>query len=406
MIIKISIIRKIWRRLLSVHYNTERIIISDLEKIERYCALVCRFPIQKNKIVMDNINGRGYGENPKYIAEELLKRKKHYKLIWLTNDTKEQFPEGIIPVYRYSLRAYYEHATAKVWVYNVRFGKLTAKRSRQILLQTWHGGLALKKVEKDAEEKLSVQYVKDAREDGYTADGILVDSKPNEDLFIDSFWLGNQCELLKYGSPRVDVLIKEKDNNSIKNRVRKILGISEKAFFVLYAPTFRSHYTIKGYIANFDPILKAFEERFGETKIVYRFHPVAHHLTDAMSWGSACAIDATNYPDVQELILAADCVITDYSSIAYDFAILRKPVFLCVKDLDDYLNDRGVYDIFYHQPFTLNTSEEMLVNEIRTCSIERMKERIDQFYDKYPSYNQGDASKRTVDWLEQKIKER
>lgn len=400
-------IRKIWRFLLSQYYKKEREIITNPLKIARFKAFVCRLPIRNNKILLDNVNGKGYGENPKYIAEELLNRKKHYKIIWLANNVKEAFPKEIRPINRYSLRAYYEHATAKAWVYNSRCGKLTAKRRQQILLQTWHGGLSLKKVEKDAEDKLSEKYVRDAKEDGCTADGILVDSKPNEDLFLNSFWLGNQCELLKYGSPRVDVLINKKEDAIIKKKVRSALGINETAFFVLYAPTFRDHYTTEGYILNFEPILKAFEEHFGETTIAYRFHPVARHLTDEMNWGPSCSIDATDYPDVQELILAADCVITDYSSIAYDFAILRKPAFLCVKDLDDYLNDRGVYDVFYDQPFTLNRTEQMLVDEIRACSLEAMREKIDQFYAKYPSYNHGDASKKTVDWLEKKmIKER
>ena len=352
---------------------------------------------------MDNFNGKGYGENPKYIAEELLHSGKKCKIIWLTNVIDNTFPEGVTPVQKHSLRAYYESATAKVWVYNCRFGKLTPKRKNQVLLQAWHGGLALKRVEGDAKEKLSSSYLSAAMEDGQTADGILVDSKPNEELFKRSFWLNPNCELLKIGSPRVDLLFREKDSPEIRRKVRQALGIDESSFFVLYAPTFRKSGSTENYISSFTEILHAFESRYGKTQIAYRLHPNASSLMDTVDWGEACSINATLYPDAQELIIAADCLITDYSSIAYDFALIRKPVFLCVKDIQAYIEeDRGVYDIFYDQPFPLNLSEEALLQEIQNSSPEQICERIDRFYEKYPSYNTGSAAKQTVEWLEKK----
>lgn len=400
---RISFAKRIWRSLLRWYYHTEKRILSDRNKLEWVIGFFTKLPIQRNKIVMDNINGRGYGENPKYIAEELLHRGgKKSKIIWFTNDNSLAFPAGITPVGKNTLRAYYESATAKAWVFNCRFGKLTKKRKNQVLLQTWHGGLAIKKVEKDAEDRLSSWYVSQAIEDGQTVDGIVVDSKPNEEIFLRAFWLNQDCELLKCGSPRVDILIHEKDNQDIKKRVRSALGIDEDAFFVLYAPTFRKQSTVENYISSFDDILKAFESRFGKTTIAYRLHPNAERLMGSVAWGRACAVNATMFPDVQELIIAADCLITDYSSIAYDFALIRKPVFLCVKDTEEYIEERGVYDIFYEQPFSLNKSEEALIRDIQSCSLDEMRKKVDLFYKKYPSYNTGMASKEIVKWLEKK----
>ncbi len=400
---EINLVKKIWRRILHQYYRTEKTILKDRNKLARLVFLLEKLPIQHNKIMMDSYDGKGYGDNPKYIAEELLNMSnRKCKIIWLTKDLSIDFPSGITPVYKYSLRAYYESATSKAWVFNCRYGRLTNKRNNQVYLQTMHGGLALKKVEMDAEDKLSSWYVSNAKEDGLLTDGIIVDSKHNEDVYKRAFWLNENCEYLRYGSPRVDILFRERNNREVKNRVRKQLGIEDDAFFVLYAPTFRKNSTIENYISSFEGIRKAFEYNFGKTTIAYRLHPNAEKYMESVEWGDACSINATKYPDAQELIIAADCLITDYSSIAYDFALIKKPVFLCVKDLDDYIEERGVYDIFYEQPFSLNKSEEELEAEIRNCSLNEMEKKIDDFYEKHPTYNNGTASKESVKWLKSK----
>lgn len=363
---------------------------------------LCIFPIQSNKVVMDNFYGRGYGDNPKYIAEELRKRG-GYQIVWLCNDLTEKFPEGIQVVKRHSARSFYEAATAKAYVMNMRSGKLTKKRKNQIFLQTWHGSVALKKVEKDAVDSMPAQYIYHAQEDGRVADGILVDGKPNEDLFKRSFWLSSDCELLRFGTPRTDVLLNEKDNASLKERVRNALGIDSDSYFVLYAPTFRSGESVASYLSDFSSIRKAFEDKYGKTTMAVRLHPNLREAESAIEWVKNCGlIDASAYPDADELVIAADCLITDYSSIAYDFAVISKPVFLYVNDMDDYISDRGVYDIFYEQPFRLNRDMDMLLEDISQRTADSYAASLSRFYEKYPTYNDGRAASRTVDWLERK----
>ena len=391
--------KKIWRSLLGCYYNA----LHDKKTMEAYKRFLYRLPLQNNKIVMDNYEGRAYGESPKYVAEELLKRDPRYRIIWLTFNTDSPFPKGITPVYKDSFRAYYECATAKAWVFNTRCGKLLEKRAGQVFLQTWHGGVALKKVEKDAMPALTDGYIKAAQYDGQAADGIIVDGKLNEELFETSFWLSPNCERLKFGMPRIDVLIQEQNNQELKRKVRKELGIADDSFFVLYAPTFRKKDTFEGYITDFSKIREAFEERFGKVEIAVRLHPNDVRLLARYRESYASSlVDATKYPDVQELVLAADCVITDYSSIAYDFAIIRKPVFLLMTDAETYKNERGVYDTFYDQPFTMNYNEDMLIEEIRGFSAEDYRRRVDRFYEKYPTFNDGHAAEKSVDWLIEK----
>ena len=373
------------------------------EQIKSIGSLGLRvFPIQSNKVVLDNFHGKGYGDNPKYIAEELRKRG-GYQIVWLCNDLSENFPDGIQVVKRHSVRSFYESATSKAWVFNIRYGKLTKKRKSQILLQTWHGSIALKKVEADAADKLDYSYLKKSQEDGSIADGILVDGKSNEELFKSSFWLGPMCELLCFGTPRTDMLLKEKGNAALKERVRNKLGIESSSYFVLYAPTFRSNGAVDSYLSDFVTIQKAFESKYGKTMMAVRLHPNLREAESANEWmRKSELIDATSYPDVDELVIAADCLITDYSSIAYDFAVISKPVFLYVNDMEEYISDRGVYDIFYEQPFRLNRDMEMLLEDITQSTAEEYAARLARFYEKYPTYNDGTASARSVDWLESK----
>ena len=384
---------------MSIYYAA----LHNQKVIDIYKRILKALPIRNDKIVMDNYNGLGYGENPKYIAEEFLKRDGGYTIIWLTNDTESAYPAGVKPVLKDSFRAYYETATAKAWVFNTRDNKLLEKRNGQVFLQTWHGGVALKKVEKDAQDKLTERYVLAAKQDGEEADGIIVDGTLNEGIFESSFWLSQDCERLKIGQPRVDVLICEQNNHEIKNRVRRGLGISEDSFFVLYAPTFRKTDSFSAYISDFTKLLEALNERFGPTEIALRLHPTAaQQMKISRDHYRMPLVNATDYPDVQELVIAADCIITDYSSLAYDFAIIRKPVFLIMKDAEEYKKERGVYDIFYEQPFRMNYSEEALAEEIRSFSYDELNKRVDAFYNQYPTYNQGDASKKAVNWLIEK----
>ena len=104
------------------------------------------FKIQNNKIVFDNFLGKGYGCNPKYIAEEIIKEQLDYELVWPVKDIKSEMPQQIRKVKYGSIRALYELATAKVWIDNVRNYKGIDKKEQQFYIQKWHWSIGLKKV--------------------------------------------------------------------------------------------------------------------------------------------------------------------------------------------------------------------------------------------------------------------
>lgn len=401
---RISFIKLIWRFILRKYYGFEKQVLEDPSKLNKYKQIVGKLPIDKRKIVFDNFSGKGYGENPKYIANELLREGKKTKLIWICNDIHGAFPQGIRPVYTYSLRAFYESATAKVWVCNTRGSRLTKKRKDQIYLQTWHGSIGFKKIEKDAELVLPNSYVLGAKEDGQIVDGIIADGKWQELLYKRAFWLNENCEILKVGSPRLDVFFNKTDSIMLQNRIRKQIGIRNDTFVVLYAPTFRDGKSTAGYLSGFETLQEFFLKKYQSVVFLIRFHPNCVDLAnDLYGFNTDSIRNVSHYPDVQELMLISDCLITDYSSTAYDFALLRKPVFLYISDFEDYVKDRGVYNDFYHQPFTISKTENELIDNMKNFDSMSYMQKLSDFFEKYPSFNSGNASAQSAKWILKKI---
>lgn len=361
-------------------------------------------PLKKNKIIFDNFAGKGYADNPKYIANELLNRKLNLDLVWLLNDMEQILPVGIRKVKYNSIKSLYEYATAKVIVDNIRNSHLMKKRNGQIYLQTWHGSKPLKYIEKDAENNLSVKYIEEAKYDGSISDAIIADSKLQEDIFKRAFWLAPQVEILKFGIPRNDLLFKESQSNQIREKIKKYFNFKDDVYVVLYAPTFRDNNSTKNYIDNFDEIIDAFERRMQkECKVLVRLHPNVKNSIEKMEFNEKI-INATEYPDTQELAIFADCVISDYSSIIFDFLLLRKMVILYANDLEEYKKMRGLSDEYFNLPFyradKLNAISEYILN----YSEEDYIREIEKYVEKYPDYDDGNATVNIVNWILSKMK--
>ena len=326
----------------------------------RNIFLLC--PIKKNKIVFDNFSGRGYGDNPKYISEEIIRQKLPLDIVWLTYDIKGEFPNGVRPIKYGSIRAMYELATAKVWVDNVRATLKPKKRKNQVYLQTWHSAGGVKKLEAENIDILEKKYIRDAKLDGSICDAILSASWSQYEKMKNYFWLSDNTEILKYGSPRNDILFDHKYQNLIRKKVRKQYNISMSDGVILYMPTFRDNGSNEGYKIDFQGVLDAFESKFEKKFVILvRMHPNALKESSLIEYSDRI-INATYYPDSQELYAAADFLISDYSSAPFDFSLLRKPVFLCTLDRKDYV--RGLSPIFECLPFLVSDTNEQLIYDI------------------------------------------
>jgi len=384
----------------SIYNNIYLSFLSSFDNFKKYHFKIFLyyffriFPIQKNKIFIQSYYGKGYGDNPKYIVENILSHGLNFKLVWAVNpELSKEFPQTIKLVPYNSYRSIYEEVTAKIWIDNCRKQNNVKKRKSQYYIQTWHGILGLKKVEKDVEDKLTLNYINDAKHDSMLADLFISDSKFTSQLYRSSFWYNG--DILECGSPRVDILLNQ--NHDIKNKVRKYFNISEDIKIVLYAPTFRNDYNTDVFNINYELLLKTMERHTNETWIIFiRMHPNISDKSDFIEYNEKI-FNASNYDDIQELLIAGDILITDYSSCITEFALMNKPAFLYINDYEQYKNDRDFYFDLFSLPFPCAVNNNELIQNIINFNNESYLHSLNDFFMKVSIVKDGNASQKVVD---------
>lgn len=350
-------------------------------------------PLKNNRIVLENYFGKGYGDNSKYIANELLKNLKKYDLIWLVKGNYyEDIPKEIKQIKRGTLSELYYISTAKIWIDNSRKPLGTTKRKGQFYIQTWHGCLALKKIEYDAIDKLSDDYKAVIKNDNKMIDLMLSNSNFCDEMYKRAFKYNGK--ILKYGSPRNDILINR--TSEFKEKIQKKYLIEDNNI-LLYAPTFRNSYEYNPYDIDFDLLKEKLEEKTGTNwKILIKLHPNISNNSKKYINSKDC-IDASSYPDIQELICACDLLITDYSSTMFETMIANKPVIIYANDIDSYADERGFYFKFDELPFPLTRNNKELLNYIENNNIKDIPNNYIEFNKKIGLKETGQASKKVVE---------
>lgn len=372
-------------------YRVNGQVIQEIRK--ELIAGYKKLPLQQNKVVLSSYDGMGYRCNCKYIAERLLQDKAPVELVWLVSDTSIcDIPDGISKVVINSPQFYKEVLTAKVYITNTVHLLYEHKREGQYFINTWHGYGPFKLSEGDVNKDV------ESRE-RYTR------SNGASDLFItaSSFYTGiyrrsfyYQGEVLECGAPRNDVFFQA---NDCGKKVREKYRIAQEKGIVLYAPTFRSMSgdEFERYDLDWEHILGTMRQRFGkEYVVVYKLHHYMYRLVLEKGLYKD-AVEATFYPDIQELLAAADIVITDYSSLMWDFSLQRRPVFLYQSDEDAYTNERGFYVPVSEWPYPKAHSQEELMEQILCFDEGRYITELDAFLTKYGSCDDGHASEKVAE---------
>lgn len=361
-------------------------------------AVCVHFPIQKKKVYLTNFNGRGFADNQKYIAKELLSRNNGYQLVWLLQNPKEQkLPKEIKPVKTGTIKEIYHMATAQFWINNVRFNQYFRKREGQYYIQTWHAGLGFKRIEKDVEDTLSREYIEMAKTDSKAIDLIVSNGQFMTSHFKRIFWYDG--EFLEKGHPRNDIFYTAGEEE--KKRIYQTLGIRPHKKTVLYAPTFRADYGLSAYNMDYDRVLKVLSEKFGgEWVLLVRLHPNLFDKFDALNLRGENIINASSYSDMQELLFAADVMITDFTSAMFEFAVMDKPCFLYASDLEEYMKERGLITLD-EVPFPKTDTNDGLEKIIMEYERESYLEKVHEFMaDK--CCDRGIGAKSVADWMEEK----
>ena len=369
-----------------------------------------KLPINKNKIVFSNFYGNGYACNPKYIAEEILKRKLPYELVWLVKDLQNNsIPERIKKVHvKYALR---ELATAKTIISNVRLNPYIKKgfhiKHKQHIIQVWHGSLGIKRianaVSANHTEGNVFQFF--AVKDSLMTSLCVSNSTFETNVFKNDFWYDGEIAML--GHPRNDIFFYDDDRKAeIKNKVFESLNIDSDCKVVLYVPSFRDDRRLTCYNLNTDKLIDALEDKFGGKWIVaIRMHPHIQKFSNLLFKMGERVIDATFYPDIQELLISADAAITDYSSCIFDFLFTKRPGFIFATDIDTFDQERGFYYPLSETPFPVATNNDEICNNIQNFELEPYQQKVDEFIKGKGCIDDGHASERVVDSIEKTMKE-
>lgn len=293
------------------------------------------FPIKQTKIVVSCFKNHGICDSPKYIIQELLKTSQCYDIVWLSDtEILDMVDIPIRQVPYHSFRGIYEQVTAHIWISNRRKSRYVRKRKNQFYIQTWHGGVRLKNVERAVMSKLTKRYCQGAINDSAMIDIFLSNSNFSTEIIRRDMWY--KGFILQKGLPRNDIFIGE-FLLEIPKKIKLMFGIPIQHNIVIYAPTFRSDMEMYHYYSfPYEDILNKLENVTNRKwTMLIHFHTNVKNPSD---WkpNSNRIINVSAYEDIQELLLSSDLLISDYSSIISDYALLNKPILMYIPDVNEY----------------------------------------------------------------------
>ncbi len=370
--------------------------ISNYVRKVLYCAC-CIFPIRKDAILVNCFDGKGYGDNPKYIINKLIEKKNDLHILWLYNGVSDEgsIISQIKYVRPYSIKAIFYQATSKIWISTVRMPLFSIKRKNQFYIQVWHGSIGFKKVERECENALPKGYISKAKHDSKMIDYYISSNDDLTYVFQTYFWKTGG-EILKYGAPRNDMFYDQSIISQSDLSVEKDINTK----FVLYAPTFRSDNSFSAYDIDLNALLKSLSIHWGgKWKVIVRLHPRLSAKSEKFMKYGEDIIDGSKIDSIQELLTIIDLVITDYSSIAFDYMIQRKPVLLYASDIEAYVNDRDFHIDYFSTPFLIATTQQELDEAIANFSSEVYLSKVERFIKQVGFYDDGHASERCADLI-------
>ena len=350
------------------------------------------FPIKKNRVVLLRDWGLGYGCNLKYLAKYIIENNVGFELIWLVNYFDNEMPAEIKQIKISRIKAIYALATAKVLISSIPVTIPVKKKKKQYFIFIPHGQAGAKPFLNEIE--LSNEYRLLAKTYCAMQNLYVASSGVQARDFLDYCWCN--CEILNSGFPRNDMFFL--DSSLIIKQVKNNLNIAKEYKIVLYAPTFRDNNSTECYSLDMKRIIRALESKTRQKwMVLVRLHPNLRYWYDKPIVKYSDTIkDVTDYPDIQELFLISELVITDYSATMFDFSLTKKKVILFATDIEDYIKMRGLKKMFFTVPFPLCKNNDEVESAIINFDEEEYQKNLALFYESYIPFDDGYASKRIV----------
>ncbi|GGU86335.1 hypothetical protein GCM10010275_22500 [Streptomyces litmocidini] len=379
--------------------KVRKILVGNEGKASAYDA-VSKLPRRKRPLaVFEALEGRGYADSPRYVYEELKRRNLPIDVVWSYSGDRSSFPEDVTLVKRGSFAYGRALARATYWVDSHNLPYLYPKPKGTRYLQTWHGQ-TFKAMGFDVPSLRGASEIEKGRFRAAVGrwDALVCPSAEFERTFVPAFEVS--ADLIRSGYPRNDVLVRwaEPEQQARAAAVREALDIPADKKVLLYAPTFRDAARRTGQSVRVD--LEALAPLLSDQWIVVvRTHPY-DRFKIAPELGHFLR-DGSSYADINDVMLASDAVLTDYSSLMFDYANTGRPILLYTDDYEVYKGgDRGTYyDLEEIAPGPMLTTTEDLAAAVRDLegTQERHAERYARFQEMFCSYETGHASKMVVD---------
>ncbi|MGI2272459.1 bifunctional glycosyltransferase/CDP-glycerol:glycerophosphate glycerophosphotransferase [Staphylococcus cohnii] len=368
-----------------------------------------KMPMLKKTIVYESFLGRNYSDSPKAIFEYLMHNERYsdWNHIWILNDKTiieddNLFKEKNVKVInRFSWSYFFYVTVAKYFILNMRQPKWLEKKEEQIILSTWHG-TPLKRLVFDMNNVTSANknYKRDFYYQSRNWDYLIAANEYSEHIFERAF-MYPKSNILTYGYPRNDIL--STYNNQYKNILKEKLNIPLDKKVILYAPTWRDdeYHAAGQYKFKLQLDLEKMQNILGDDYvIVLRMHYFISDKID-LSCFKGFAFDFSKYNDINDLYIISDLLITDYSSVFFDYANLKKPILFYTYDLNKYKDElRGFYiDMVNDLPGPLLYNTDEVIQNIE--NIENVKKyyesKYKEFYQNFCNLDDGNATKRVVE---------
>ncbi|MEU3773305.1 CDP-glycerol glycerophosphotransferase family protein [Streptomyces sp. NPDC032472] len=397
-----GVVKRSLRRALRARRN----LGSGEQKVKVYHEVFSKLPIKKGTVVFESHMGKQYSDSPKAIYEEMVRQGAPFEAIWSYAGAKPTgFPKEATLVKRWSWPYLRALAQAEYWVDNQGFPLALTKRPGTTYIQTWHGSALKRMGFHEPRTKAQGRPAQDRFQAAVNRfDHFLVRSEHDVRTLAKGFRLRDEV-LLRAGYPRNDALVEAhraetQSGERVRGPLAAELGIDPDKRILLYAPTFRAGAdgTVEGFEFPFD--VEEFADRLGDRfTLLVRTHYLNSVTLPPSVEGRV--IDVSGHHDITPLLALADGLVTDYSSVMFDYAVLDRPMLFFAYDYEKYAGDiRGTYfDLKEKAPGPVVATADELFQAVAAFDEADAKyaQARQRFLAEFGEYDRGDAARQIVE---------
>ncbi len=362
--------------------------------IQDYYRLGARSGERRRIVVYECFYGRSVSGHPRALFEELSKRLPDYEHVFSVQPGFHHPPTGARSVLRWTREYHEQLQSAAIVISDCELHPGFERSPNQVVVQTWHG-TPLKRIGLDIDKPRfrNASYQANLAHQVAQWSTMLSPTADTDEIFPRAF--GYQGPLLSIGNPRNDRIVNA--TSQARKKIRHALSLRDHQKAILFAPTFRddSHSPI-GYRASPGCDLSALTRVLPRDAVVlFRAH--TNIRSNEVPWLDQSVVNVSDYPDVQDLIVGTDVLLTDYSSTMFDWALTGKPLVLFAPDLNHY---RGVRDFYYDyeatMPVPITTNQDDLADQIE-LAVNGYAYPLENFASRFAGRDDGEAAIRVVD---------